>query len=1227
MSIGESPLAIAERLKPIERQWLDLTLLRGLGLTLVGLGTPLVLWLLTDLFLNLPGIVRFAGLLSILVSGGLACFFGLVRPLVRGIRTCDLAAWVEQAEPQMQERIRTCLELEAQDLPASRAARLMQRQVRRETWDLLDDVDWSTVLPQDGAYRTLGIGLIVVALVISPTAIWMSGYGLSWQRLLAPAGNWGWGRNYRIAAAPGDRVVARHSEVTILATAHARRGGLPPVEQLTLKWRAQGESLWDERRLIWSEENQSFTAILPRLSDDTEFQIHGPAAVSPRYHLRVVDPPALTSLSAAVDPPAYMGLPSKVEQVGADLVVMEGSRVMLNVEFDHPVTSVDIEWPDSDSSVATVASEVISADGDAPGHTARIHLTAKSSGLFVLRWKSPEGFLGESPPRRLEVIPDQPPITRIEGAGTITLRPDDRQAIEIMAADDFGLTVAELHLSLNEKPIKIWPLARTNRRQRSGQWSQTIDLQSLGLKPSSAAMLRSRVVDNRTHPAPQERWSDPVTLVVSDSATSAEARELLSQTDATRQELQRLMRELNEQRKDLRELHQKTAAATVKQKDAEQAERLAQLEEQQAALNQQFQNWREQLPQNSQWEEIRQQADALQKADLASAQEQIQQAQSSLPREQIEQLSRSLDDLATAQKSMQQLDDSIRALGNRSDEIDRLTQLANQSDRLAERLDQNSSVDDDRPVGRSPESQSAEAGDPQVDSQTPSNNRADMERQQAESLNQDLQQLLQDQPQLQEAVQAHQQQQMAAVAQELSQLADQQRTLSEQLARSAEMAPASAIQVENNPADVFAPQNLPQPESQEFQQGQSLAQQAEAAAQTAQGLAEQKTQLENQTNPEDTAAQSVAQQTRAAADAIAQAQLAEAAQAVNSAAEELSAMSAEPSAQSPQTQEQAARLQQQLEDLQLQLADALASSEQQRGAQAQAQQMITNSASQLSQQLAEMSSQADTPSAVAQANKAVEQAQPQQQATQTAIAQSDTQAAIQNSEAAAESLENAAEQLQSLAGNRNNENSTTSPTGAALTDAQNRLQRASQKLQASNGPTSNETVPSDSSANSTAAMTQTNVANGSPSASKSSVGAENQPLPPDSRLAAAEDFRAAANALRQAARSMSQGSPSSMGQPSQPRMPNQPNNQPGRGQGGNDPNQVAPSDTAAALNQAPPAQLIGSPRNWGRLQGELKTELLDGGALSTHPEYQRQIQRYFETIARPDLPPVTSAKE
>lgn len=39
--------------------------------------------------------------------------------------------------------------------------------------------------------------------------------------------------------------------------------------------------------------------------------------------------------------------------------------------------------------------------------------------------------------------------------------------------------------------------------------------------------------------------------------------------------------------------------------------------------------------------------------------------------------------------------------------------------------------------------------------------------------------------------------------------------------------------------------------------------------------------------------------------------------------------------------------------------------------------------------------------------------------------------------------------------------------------------------------------------------------------------------------------------------------------------------------------------------------------NWGRLPGQLRTEILQGAGKKSHPEYTQRIKSYFEQITKP----------
>lgn len=1191
---------IADRLHPIERQWRDLVWLRGLGSVLLGTGAPLALCLLLDLFVNLPAVVRAVGLAAVISFAVRQVWRRLFVPLWHGIQAADVAHWLERAEPRLQERLLTCLELEQAEAPASRAGRLMQRQIRKETYTLLDDVDFSVVLPSDRAYSTFGRGLLVTALVIAPFAVWMSGYGLAWQRLSIPFGNWGWGRDFRIEVERGDRVVSRGGDAGIQVIVTPRRGGLNLPEQLTLLWRSSDDAAWDERRVAWSDVDHAYLTTLPRLNADTEYFVTGPASESPRYTIRVVDPPRLRSLTAAVDPLAYTGESSQQCELSAELQVVAGSRIRMQAVFDRAVAAVQVDWPTMNDHAPVggpIADATETLDFSFPRKsdaasaldrnlTAVAQLTANKSGMFVIRWRSPEGFLVEEPPRRLVVLADQPPHVRLEGAAAVTVQPDERHRLQITARDDYGLSVAELHAELAPGERRVIPLPRATPGARQFEWPWTVDLKALGAKQGQAISLRVRVVDNCENPSPQERWSEAQVMVVSTSAPADETRALADQTQAAREDLKRLMADFAEQRQELREVHQKTAAAAVRQKDAEQDERLQKLQARQDELTEAFEDWKAGLPTEGSWDAIHPTAQTLRDGPLANAQAELADARQAEPRESIEAMSQALDELAAAQRALQQLDDDIRALGNLGDELGELARLANRSERLAESLEQ----------AAKPESDAD--SDPVI---------ADAAAE-AEQLQRALEQLLTEQPELQEALEAFQRQQASAASDQAERLAQQQREL------------ADAIQRSQNSA---APAADSEDQTAQFASGTQLAEQARELAKAAEAFSEQVGQSLDATPEARAAAAEVADQLQESAAAAERANFAAAVPAAESAAAELADAQRSLPANDPASRAAGAELAENLSQFQAALQQMTPSAEAQRGALAAGERQLQQAVEQLAEQAASASSregeppaEGEPPTPSQQAAAALESAQSSMAAAQQSLRQGEPGAAAQQGQAAADQLDQAAQALAAAAEGTGTEGALPAQAGAALANAGSSLRAGRERLQSQlpppagtagqpgqttpGAPPTNQSIPGGQSAG-PRPMPGASAQSGDPATSGPPGAA---PGPAES----ASDFRTAAEALRRAARSANGNAPS-LAQQSRQQTPSS-------AAGGQEPNNVAAPSAPGSLAGAPVGPVPGTRRNWGRLGGVLKTDLLDGGPLATHPEYSRQIQRYFETIAR-----------
>uniref|UniRef100_A0A7C2PBJ7 DUF4175 family protein n=1 Tax=Schlesneria paludicola TaxID=360056 RepID=A0A7C2PBJ7_9PLAN len=1287
--MAELPPVVTERLTVVERKWRELVWLRGWGIVLGVAAGGLAALLIADAYLNLPGWLRGCGLCATGVLTLLVIWRRLVRPWLVGMTLADAAEWVERAHPELQERVLTCLDLEqARDAaPASRAALLMRRQVRRETLQLLDDVADDAALPPEPAFRTFGLGLVFLAILIAPFGIWTTGYALGWQRLFHPTGNHAWGRNWIVAGQPGDQIHPRGQDLTVVAVAQHRRSTDRKPESLTLHWRTAGVTEWDTRRLTHDAASQTFIAAIPHLSADTEWFVTGPASASPRYRITVVDPPQITQVLADVDPLPYTGQPSTHGPVGGELTALIGSVIRLELHIDRPIAAADVSWPALASKPATPEDGALTAKPfalSADRRTAIVRLRAEQSGPFQFTLRSPEGLVVTEEPRRIVVTPDEPPRVQLAGGSTVTLRPDERLEATITAHDDFGLQVSELQVMLSEQDVRRIPLIEREAAGREWLWMHALDVAELGLTNGQAVTLRARVVDNRAWPSPQESWSDPQVLVISQSAPSAAERALAAQTNAARHDLQELLRELAEHRNELKAVHQQTAAATVKQRDVEQAAKLADLAARQQELTDQLGHWADDLPAGGPWQQMRAAAEDVIDNQLAAANSELEQGREAETRDQIEHLSRTLDELAAAQRALQRLDDAIRALGNLGEELGELAQLANRSDRLADELERGS---------RESANQSPDLAEPVG---------------QSEQLLQDLNRLIEDRPELKAALEQALRVQAAAKAERAKALAERQQQLAEAIRGDAASPPetdgppaapeTTPTDSSSRAADASRPANAPAPPaSPEFAAGRSLSEQLQRAAEASSRLAES---LLDELGPDAapvTSAVEAARDLHAARDAAAQGQLPVARDQTARAAEQLqqaansfpeAAAQTPPAQQTQQLAQTVEQLRQQLEPLsdspaarqgslaaaQEQLASAtteLAQSQQQSGQppspeQPSSQQRADQQQPNQPPSTAKPSDQPppgqppamDKPSSPAQ--QALAAAQEAMQQTQQALQAGDSGQAADEAQHAAEQLAQAAEKLQPPPPNppQPTENAAPTETGEALSKAEQKLLAGQQQLREcancqnpgsqpggrmaqsqGNGQPPSGQAPTDQPSSRSAQTAPENSGREptgqQPAGPQPSPTGAPQPSPdgksspsgmpvPETMSQAIADFRQAGDALRQAVESLA-GQPRSPTQFAQPqpgtfRAPSQ------NAQASDQPAELALPAGPGSLARLEQKLQAASQRNWGRLSGKLQTEILEGGQLPVHPEYARQIQKYFQTIAQPAGESVPTSK-
>ncbi len=658
--------------------------LRGLTIAAHLLATTvatILAWLLVDAWWNLPAEIRVCGPWSVLIVAAIVIARDRWRRTAQNDAT--RARLIERAYPEFQERLSTDHDLQQQPVPTTRTGRWFRFQVRRETLARLQHVDPARVISDAEMQRAMGIATAVLVASLFPLFWWGDGYLHLTSRWLYPWANLGWGCIARIVVEPNDGAVVRDRDLAVSALLMRYRPTSDATPPLNLHWREQGETDWQNRPLSPDAEG-TYSGIIPHVARNVEWLVRGKGVESPRRTTRVIDPPQVRSLTAVVDPPGYTGRGSQEITVVRDLAVLAGSRVTLNIMWDQPLREAELFWPPSKDDPAPVVHR-IKLDAHRTGGV--VEAVAFTSGPFFLRAVTRDGITIDDPPRTLTVRADQPPVVQLLGPATLAVRPDERHRIAARAADDFGLTTVDLHLEIAGRTQEPLPFPPSSSMIVMRELSQTVDLLPWKLVPGSAVTLRVRVRDNREQPGPQEGWSTPQVLVISPSALSADERRLADSSRQARDALGEIIRELETERVTLRDIHQKTAAATVREKPAGQETRLQELAAGHRDLQDKLNDWTALLPDDGPGEALREQIAQLTDGMLATAAQRIETAPKLPPRDQIPALSQALDDLAAARTALKKIDDALIARAALGDDLQTLRQLANRSERVAESLE------------------------------------------------------------------------------------------------------------------------------------------------------------------------------------------------------------------------------------------------------------------------------------------------------------------------------------------------------------------------------------------------------------------------------------------------------------------------------------------------------------------------------------------------------------
>lgn len=783
------PSEIADQLTELKSwvrwQWL----LRGVGR--VGLIASLGLAgaFLADYQYDLASTTRLIVLASLVALTTLAFLVWIVVPLCRRIGWAELAAMADKANPQWEDALTSAVELFDPDHPNSfQGSPVMRELLLKQTRQRMVELDLEKVVSSRKAWSSVRWGLAACLMLAIPVFVAPSAYRQLWQRFLMPWGNWGTAGAWNIVVENGDRIVARGSDVELLATAE-KAGQTEPPKSLMLEWR-DSSGTTDRRAMPFDEARKSFVALVPHVMRDFDFRIVVERQKTRDYKVQVVEPPVVTKVRLDVEPPAYAGWPAQSLDgaIGA-IKVFEKSRLKFSLEFNKPVETAQLVWRQHGN-----AHQKLELAASKQTATLEFSADPNVTGPFFFALEDIHKLPNNDiVPRELVVVTDEAPKLSVKGDHSTEARPDDVVPIDVSASDDIGLGTMELHLTVEEKPRQP-VVVETVRGQKNFQHHFTLDLSQLNVEHGQWMYYRVRITDERPEPGPHEVWSDPRVLRISKKAAPPGANELTKTHQQLRNELNDLRRDIDQKKNELADLR-KESPQTKKQDALPNNEHIAQLQHDLHTLTERTETLARQLANDPLFHELGAKAEQVARNELAKAEAEVQQvrneADNNLTPEQRNHVGEAEVQLEAASKKLAQLEKPFAQLADLQRDLLELRRLARQAEQLANHADELAKADANQPEApasdlnqpEAPARDTKDANDQKKAAEEATKVQAEKQQlaEQQKQLADALNDLLKRRPELLNAARRDLLEQLAELAEEARQLAEQQKQLADAL--------------------------------------------------------------------------------------------------------------------------------------------------------------------------------------------------------------------------------------------------------------------------------------------------------------------------------------------------------------------------------------------------------------------------------------------------------------
>jgi hypothetical protein len=297
-----------------------------------------------DVWLHLPATVRSILLVATLGTVGALVVRRLIPAFREPTNPLAVAMRLESKYPDLNDAVASAVEFESADRRGSPRFRQVAA-IRAE--NLLKRCDPDSIVPAGRAWRAFWLALLALAVVLPLVLLNAGRAGLAVARFADPFGTHPWPKESTITILEPAELPARVAKGDAVTIRFAVRGVIPPQAELRLKFGDHAESA--EPVVLAAEEGSTDTitdVVLDpgRATKDFAFRVTAHDADTGWQQVVVAPPPRLVPWDDRPSPlvhvtyPAYTGLSAADMPDGAAVVeVVAGTRIDLRAATDKPI--------------------------------------------------------------------------------------------------------------------------------------------------------------------------------------------------------------------------------------------------------------------------------------------------------------------------------------------------------------------------------------------------------------------------------------------------------------------------------------------------------------------------------------------------------------------------------------------------------------------------------------------------------------------------------------------------------------------------------------------------------------------------------------------------------------------------------------------------------------------------------------------------------------------------